>query len=62
MCSKNNTKTADCQALERLVDTYISAKSGKRKQRPWREKKVQNMELCEVYKYIDLNKSERLEK
>lgn len=62
MCSKNNTKTADCQAFERLEDTYISAKSGERKQRPWRDKKVMNMQLSEVYKYIDLNKSERLEK
>lgn len=62
MCSKNNTNLADCQAFERLEDSYISAKSGKRKERPWREKKVMNMQLSEVYKYIDLNKSERLEK
>lgn len=62
MCSKNNTKTDDCQAFERLEDSYISAKSGKRKQRPWREKKVMNMQLADVYKYIDMSKAERLEK
>lgn len=62
MCSKNNTKKADCQGSERLVDSYISAKSGKRKERPWREKKEQNMLLSDVYRYIDLSKSERLEK
>lgn len=62
MCSQNNTKTAVCQAFERLEDSYISGKDGKRKQRPWREKKVTNMQLADVYKYIDMSKSERLEK
>lgn len=62
MCSYDNTEYNTCQGLEVLEDTYISAKTGKRKSRPWRAKKEQNMQLAEVYHYIDLSKSERLEK
>lgn len=62
MCSNSNTKKDACQAFEALADIYISGKDGTRKRRPWREKKVMNMQLADVYKYIDMSKSERLEK
>lgn len=58
MCSYDNTNKFDCQSA--LKDEYISAKTGKTKCRPWRDKKVQNELLSVAYDSINKKKADRL--
>lgn len=57
MCNNNIISEEKFQVLE---DLYESTKTGERKARPWREKKMQNELLAYAYDSIDKSKAERL--
>lgn len=57
MCNNNNIGIENLQVLD---DSYISAKNGERKERPWRVKKMQNELLAIAYDEVDEAKASRL--
>lgn len=57
MCNYDNIGQEKLQVLE---DSYTSSKSGERKERPWRAKKMQNELLAIAYDEVDEAKASRL--
>lgn len=57
MCNYDNITVTTCQELH---DVYISTKTGKQKERPWKAKKMQNELLALAYDSVNPDKANRL--
>lgn len=58
MCINDNICDLNCQSP--LKDEYISSKTGEKKERPWREKKLANELLALAYDSVNESKAKRL--